>query len=158
MVTVTVLTDMKAMAAVAALAVVPLAGVAAMPNPATMILQWVEPVHTVAVAAAAAEMSMKLHSVAYTVEMAVIIPFYLNAVLNHVAAKTRPTIAIQKKDAVAAAVVTEPMAATVGLTIQPARYHITAWLAEAVAVGKAAMVAALYLVDVTVAEAAAMGQ
>lgn len=91
-------------------------------------------------------------------EMAVIILLYLNAVLNHVAAKTKATIAIQKKDAVAAAVVTEPMAATVGLTIQVARYHIAVWLAEAAAVGKAATVAALYLVDVTVAEAAAMGQ
>ena len=67
---------------------------------------------------------MQLHSAAYTVEMAVIILFYLNAVLNHVAAKDKTTIAIQKKDAVAAAVVTEPMAATVGLTIQIARYHI----------------------------------
>lgn len=49
-----VLTNMKAMAAVAALVAVPSVGVAVMLTPATMILQWVEPVHTVAVAAAAA--------------------------------------------------------------------------------------------------------
>ena len=153
-----VLTIMKAMAALAALAVVPSAGVAAMPNPATMILQWVESVHTAAVAAAVAEMPMQLHSVAYTVEMAVIIPLYLNAVLNHMAAKDRTTITIQKKDAAAAVVVTEPMAATVGLTIQIIRCHVTAQPAAVVVVGKAATVAALYLIAVTVAEAAAMGQ
>lgn len=137
-----VLTVMKAMAAVAALVAVPLAGVAAMPHPATMILQWVESVHTAAVAAAVAEMPMQLHSVAHTVEMAVIIPLYLNAVLNHMAAKGRTTITIQKKDAAVAVVVTEPMAATVGLTIQIIRCHVTAQPAAVVVVGKAATVAA----------------
>lgn len=153
-----VLTVMKAMAAVAALVAVPLAGVAAMPHPATMILQWVESVHTAAVAAAVAEMPMQLHSVAHTVEMAVIIPLYLNAVLNHMAAKGRTTITIQKKDAAVAVVVTEPMAATVGLPIQVIRCHVTAQLAAVAVVGKAATVVALYLIAVTVAAVAAMGQ